>query len=90
MKSVSPVWHSTLTCPVCEQGSALAFVICPTCAAIVFRCEEDGAVFLDPRNLQSTVDDAAPCPKCGKCTVGAFQPATSEQIDTQGFRGQYE
>jgi hypothetical protein len=90
MRIANPVWHSTLKCPVCEQGSALAFVICPTCATLVLRCDEDGSAFLDPRKLQSTADEAAPCPKCGKWTVGAFQPATSEQIDKQGFRGEYE
>ena len=75
-------------CPVCEQGSSLVFVACPACGWLALQCDEEGSVFLDPRERASrpTVDPrTAACPGCGKYLVTAFEPATDSRIRADGF-----
>ena len=88
MKVREPIWTMTRLCPVCEQGSCLAFVACPSCGQIAVQCEEEGSVFLDPRNLESQSSarpDSSRCPGCGGRPVSDFEPATDVAIRAAGF-----
>jgi hypothetical protein len=88
VKVREPVWTMTRLCPVCEQGSCLAFVACPSCGRIIIRCEEEGSVFLDPRNLASRSfarTDADVCPSCTGRSIAEFSPASDAAIRAAGF-----
>lgn len=88
VKVREPVWTMTRLCPVCEQGSCLAFRACPSCGQLVVRCEEEGTVFLEPRNLEggpSARSDSAKCPGCGGWPIVEFKPASDVAIRAAGF-----
>jgi hypothetical protein len=66
VKARQPVWTMTRFCPICEQGSCLAFIACPECSRLAIRCEEDGIIFLEPRGLKAvppTGDPASAVPE---------------------------
>jgi hypothetical protein len=87
-----PLWRLTGLCPVCEQGSCLVLLSCPLCSRLVVFCEEEAAVFLDPRNLAKTSAVCSQrCPSCGETLLEQFVPATSAQIQALGLLpGDYE
>lgn len=83
-----PTWRMRGLCPVCEQGSSLAFMACPLCARLVILCEEEGSVFLDPKSLLPLpgVDGSnALCPGCRQRRIAEFAPASDVTIRAQGF-----
>ena len=88
MQFREPVWTMKRLCPVCEQASCLVFVACPECGRLAIQCDEEGSVFLDPRDVSSpaSIDPGtATCPGCGKQLLTAFQPATDSMIRADGF-----
>ena len=90
----SPVWTMKMSCPVCQQGSCLVFLCCPNCGQLAVRCQEDGNIFLKPRDLGSlTGADPATiqCPGCRSGTLAGFRAATDQEIRAAGFTpGEYE
>ena len=83
-----PVWTMKRLCPVCEQGSCLIFVACPGCDRLAIHCDEDGSIFLNPRDLAaapSAEPTTVACPGCGKHLVTAFPPVTDSSIRAHGF-----
>ena len=82
-----PTWRLKATCPVCEQGPALVLRACPSCAAVVAICEEEGSGFPDLDDLELAVDpDVAPCPRCGRTPLSRFPEARAEQILAAGVQ----
>ena len=75
-------------CPICEQRSALAPIACPKCRHLALRCCEEGATFLDPKQI--TIDtavwsaDAPRCPKCGETGLDEFVDAAEDDITKTG------
>ena len=88
-----PKWHLAAACPECEQGSSLALRVCPQCSHLLVVCEEEGAVFTDPRRLtplQSVDESTAACPSCDTTAVRDFQSADSTQIQAAALKpGEY-
>jgi hypothetical protein len=83
-----PTWRLRGPCPVCGQGSCLAFFSCPSCARLVVICEEEESVFLDPRNLfaeAGVASDEALCPACGQRRLAEFVAASDTTIRSAGF-----
>jgi hypothetical protein len=86
MEVDSPIWTMKRLCPECGQGSCLVFVACPACGHLAIRCDEEGAVFLDPRNLSLTADATSQtCPGCALHLVAGFPPASDASIRAHGF-----
>jgi hypothetical protein len=88
MEVRKPTWRLRGLCPVCGQGSCLALLECPACGRIVVACEEEGSVFLDPRNLLAAASDfssSTSCPGCGQRQVTEFVPASDTAIRSGGF-----
>lgn len=92
MEIRSPAWTLKATCPICEQGSCLTFVACPSCNSLAVRCSEDGCVFPNPRDLSVPPPvEPVSCPGCGQNTVESFPPATDVLIRSKGFsKDEYE
>src|SRR5262245_7421718 len=90
----APVWRLPRPCPGCGQGRCLAFVACPRCLRLAVRCEEEGTVFLDPRDLVGSRKGepaTVVCPGCGEATADLFGMATDAVIRAAGFtREEYE
>jgi hypothetical protein len=83
-----PIWTMTRLCPVCGQGSCLVFIACPSCGRLAVRCQEEGSLFLDPRNLEARSTAGAPsaaCRGCGAYPVAQFKPASDAAIRSGGF-----
>jgi hypothetical protein len=87
VKIRTPTWRLRATCPVCEQGGCLALLSCPACDRVVAVCEEESAVYLDPRNLVPAGDgpERLACPGCGNRRVAEFVVATDTTIQSAGF-----
>ena len=87
-----PTWQLPGLCPVCEQGSSLTFRACPSCARLIIICDEEGAVFTNPRNLTQpdTYGRDGVCPGCQGSALTEFVNATDVQIRDAGFSpGEY-
>ena len=87
MQTREPTWYLKRLCPVCEQGTCLVLIACPTCARLAVQCEEEGTRFLDPHVLPTDVPvppDDMPCP-CGNTILRDYVPATDQQILKAGF-----
>ena len=75
-------------CPICEQGSSLAFVACPGCGWLIVRCEEEGTIFPNPRSIEGLrlgKPDVANCQGCGERPIAEFTYASDEAIRAGGF-----
>ncbi len=57
-KTVHTRWLLAQVCPVCEQRSVMHLVECPECDSLGAICDEDGAGYLDARDISgaTTVD----------------------------------
>jgi DNA-directed RNA polymerase subunit RPC12/RpoP len=87
-----PTWTLKTTCPQCGQGESLVLCACPQCSSVAAVCDEDGAVFLDLRNVRelTATTEEAPCPNCGQRTISQFVSATDQQIVDHGLgRAEY-
>jgi hypothetical protein len=82
-----PVWTLKKLCPVCGQGSCLVFVACPGCNHLAIECDEEGSIFLNPRDLSlaSHEPSTALCPGCSSHLVASFPVATDASIQAAGF-----
>lgn len=80
-------WHLKRNCPICEQGSSLLLVSCPSCDHLAVRCEEEGTFFMTPDEDTIVVSAriSMECPTCGKKTTSEFVPATDEVIRAAGL-----
>lgn len=85
MNIIAPVWKLRRLCPVCEQGSCLAFVSCTRCSHLLLVCEEEGSVFGDPRALECHQSLSPCCPVCGQTGADNFPPASDLVIRENGF-----
>jgi len=90
MEVDKPVWKLKFICPVCEQGSSLTLLTCPSCGHVLAACDEDGTVFPDPRRLDIRDDACDPwpseqmqCPKCGGSVH--FTSSTADEIQAFGL-----
>ncbi len=91
MEIRNPTWRLTDRCPACEQGT-LVLRACPECHLLLVICEDEGAVFRNPRNLLEVFDypRGQLCPSCGRVSLDCFPPATDVQIQSSGLRpGEY-
>jgi hypothetical protein len=91
MEIRNPTWRLADRCPACEQGT-LVLRVCPDCSLLLVICEDEGAVFRNPRNLQEVFDYPRGdlCPSCGKVSLDRFADATDIQIQNWGLRaGEY-
>jgi len=85
MNVTSPVWHLRKPCPICQQGSSLVLVACPSCSSISVICAEEGSAFLNPNATEAAraVDpNAVRCRVCTQSWLRDFVNATAEQIQT--------
>jgi rRNA maturation protein Nop10 len=82
-----PVWTLNKLCPVCGQGSCLVFVACPDCERLFLRCDEDGSVFANPRDLSDSPPDNSFRCGCGRLGVAGFPNASDDAIRAGGFTG---
>ena len=82
-----PRWHLKRHCPICEQGSSLLLVSCPSCGHLAVRCEEEGTFFMTPEEDTVVVSArmSMACPTCSKKTTSEFVPATDEVIRAAGL-----
>jgi ribosomal protein S27AE len=97
MKIQKPKFTLKRTCPNCGQGSALLFLTCPNCKAVIIACGEEGTVFPDPKDLANQASwsydpwtsTVTKCPHCRK--EASFAYSTGEDIQNLGFSPhQYE
>ena len=61
---------------------------CPACDRLVVVCDEDAAVFLDAKNLETVAAgdvDSLPCPECGQHKIGDFVLASDVTIRSRGL-----
>jgi hypothetical protein len=88
MEIKQPIWHLMARCPACGQADCLAFMRCPQCGRIIIVCEDDEAIFPEPRDLTRTAHSAR-CPNCQADT--AFMPATASELHAIGSAvGEYQ
>lgn len=88
MEIRNPTWRLTSHCPGCDQAT-LVLRTCPHCNGLVAICDNEGAVFSDPRNLDEPFGGDL-CPRCGAVALERFLIATDIQIQEAGFRaGEY-
>lgn len=84
MKVRNPTWWLRKRCPVCDQGSALVLVACPTCSSVAVVCAEgEGSAYMDPHLIAAelVVDpDVVRCRVCAQTLLCNFVHATSAQI----------
>jgi hypothetical protein len=91
MEVKNPTWRLAGRCPACDQGT-LVFRVCPVCSLLLVICEDEGAVFPDPRNLREVFDYPRGdlCPSCGGVSLERFAAATDTQIQNWGLQaGEY-
>lgn len=85
MRTNTPAWQLRKSCPVCEQGSALTLVACPTCSTLALICAEEGSAFLDPHALAAELaveSDTTRCRGCAQSLLRDFVNATATQIQS--------
>jgi endogenous inhibitor of DNA gyrase (YacG/DUF329 family) len=82
-----PKWHLKRPCPICEQGSSLLLVSCPSCGHLAVTCEEEGTFFMTPEEDTVVVSArmSMACPTCSKKTTSEFVPATDKVIRAAGL-----
>ncbi len=76
---------------MCEQEGSLIFLTCPNCGKLVLACEEEGSLFLNPKNLKQQISWSCDiwqstftkCPYCN--TQREFGFSTNEEIQQLGF-----
>ena len=87
-KTVHTRWLLAQVCPVCEQRSVMHLVECPECDSLGAICDEDGAGYLDARDIsgETTVDpESTACAKCGVRNLAGFVPTSSGRVIEAGF-----
>jgi hypothetical protein len=89
MEIGTPIWHLKRICPICEQGSSLAFISCPNCGYLAIQCEEEGTIFINPKDISSSGAsnrdlNEIKCPKCDS-KLSEYKTATSQEIIGQGY-----
>jgi len=82
-----PKWFLKRVCPICEQGSSLLLVSCPSCSHLAVACQEEGTFFLtaDEDTVVSSAGLSLACPTCGEKATSEFVPATDEVIRAAGL-----
>lgn len=91
MRIGRPKFTLNRNCPVCEQGTSLLFLTCPSCGKVIMACDEEGTVFVSPPSLadQATypcdpwVSTITRCPACK--TVQEFYYSSGEEIQNLGI-----
>lgn len=91
MNVTKPKFFLKQICPVCEQGSSLLFLTCPSCSTVILVCIEEGTLFANPKALiqqaawscDSWVSTFTKCPTCMK--ENEFVCSTGEEIQKTGF-----
>jgi hypothetical protein len=82
-----PTWRLNLPCPCCGQGQPV-LVACRNCGRLAAECHELGTFFRDPWQLKPA--ESTECAGCGASGDDSFALATSDQIQSAGFKhGQY-
>ncbi|MDN7133709.1 hypothetical protein JNO04_15290 [Halomonas sp. MC140] len=90
MKIVAPSWFiKGKVCPCCGQGNP-EFFSCPSCGHIVLVCLENGTIFPEPRNMNTSMQSANLCIECRAVSFVNFKSATDEQLVKLGYAGEYE
>src|SRR5262245_17792587 len=91
MKIKKPKFTLNAPCPICEQGSSLVFLTCPSCGTVIIACDEEGSVFPDPQDLSQTanyscdpwISTTTHCLQCD--ATREFRFSSGEEIQNLGF-----